>query len=254
MKIKERTLYDGKGYVRLIDYMGGDYRVLEAARQSTGGKSGKDEVKDRALIRYLYRNLHTSVFEQTVFTFEIKIPIFIARQFLRHRTMSPNEYSGRYAKMPREFYTPKNLYLQGAKNHQKADVTIHEESSSLLEEVKDHVEKSFDLYEKMIDKGIAREQARMHLPLNIFTTIRFTINMHNLFHMLMLREHEHAQAEFIELANAMHDLINLVDNLKWSVGVFNDLQKVKWEWQELINRADKSGDIDTVMGRMQSWG
>ncbi len=242
-----RRLYKRKGYVKLIDYLGSDQRILEAARQSTGGKSGEDENKDRALLRYLFRNQHTSVFEQAVFTFEIKIPIFIARQFLRHRTMSPNEYSGRYAKIPREYYAPENLYLQGSKNHQKADVTVHEESSELLAEVKSIVEESFNLYDKMIEKGVAREQARMHLPLNIFTKIRFTINLHNLFHMLMLREHEHSQIEFIELAQALHSVIDSIDELKWSVGVFTDLQGLRWRWQELINNADKKNDLESVV-------
>ena len=141
------------GEVELIDRMGDDYRILQSARVSTGSSAKKGDKEDRGLIRYLYKNQHLSPFEQVQFTFRIKCPIFVARQWFRHRTFSYNEYSGRYSKMIEEMYLPENFRVQGIKNHQGSGLPISKEKNDIL---KKYLAKKLQLWYNIVqaDKTI----------------------------------------------------------------------------------------------------
>lgn len=212
-----------KGFVRLVDKMGDDYRILEAARISTGSAPKKGDEKDRKLIHYLYRNNHLSPFEQAVFTFHVKMPIFIARQWMRHRTFSFNEFSARYAQMPEEFYLPKKLSNQDKKNHQSSSSPLDEKlNESLLSEFEESCKKSFETYRHFLAQGISREQARMVLPVNLYTQVYMTVNLRNLFHFLKLRLHNHAQWEIRQYASAILKILRQLPDFKWSLEVFDE--------------------------------
>ena len=187
-----------KGFVRLVDYMGSDERIVQAARVSYGTGT-KTYRKDKALIHYLLRNEHTSPFEQIVFTFHIKLPIFIARQWIRHRTARLNEISGRYSVMASEFYVPsgESIAFQSENNKQgRASTPVPEELQSEITTILQNDQKEvYGHYEDMLNKGIARELARINLPLSLYTEWYWQIDLHNLFHFLKLRLDSHAQME-----------------------------------------------------------
>ncbi|MFA6032709.1 MAG: FAD-dependent thymidylate synthase [Myxococcota bacterium] len=187
-----------RGFVRLVDYLGGDARIVAAARVSygTGTKTVRE---DRGLINYLMRNMHTSPFEQVVLTFHVKMPIFVMRQWVRHRTARLNELSGRYSVMTDEFYCPDpaDIRFQSDKNRQMS--SDEEVPAGLRAEVLRIIDEgqkgSYGDYQKLVDRRIARELARINLPLSIYTQIYWQIDLHNLFHFLRLRLDEHAQYE-----------------------------------------------------------
>lgn len=196
----------GHGHVRLIDVLGTDKRVVEAARISYRSPS-KGEEMDKGLIRYLLRKRHTSPFEQCSITFNIKMPIFIMRQFVRHRTFKLNEVSARYTKLPSEMYRPRRWKKQAVKNKQgsKGELSVlnHARANSMLQQ---GYAASYRAYEALLGLGISREQARIVLPVGIFTEIYVTVDLHNLMHFLRLRRDGHAQGEMRELAEAMYDI------------------------------------------------
>jgi thymidylate synthase (FAD) len=209
MEIKEIKCLD-KGFVRLVDYMGSDSAIVQAARVSYG-EGTKTIREDRGLIRYLMRHSHTSPFEMVEFKFHVKLPIFIARQWIRHRTANVNEYSGRYSEMKDEFYIPEiqDIRLQSKMNRQGRDETalpIDEanEVKSLLENSQRH---SFSEYIGMLDKNVARELARINLPLSTYTEWYWKIDLHNLFHFLRLRLDEHSQYEIRVYALAIAEMV-----------------------------------------------
>jgi len=202
-----------KGFVRLVDYMGSDDRIVQAARVSYG-EGTKTYREDRGLIHYLLRNDHTSPFEQVVFTFHAKMPIFVARQWIRHRTARLNEISGRYSVMKDEFFVPtaRDVAFQSSSNKQgRSDEEVPAE---LAEELSGMIEaqgkSSFAAYSGMIEKGMARELARMVLPLNLYTEWYWQIDLHNMFHFLRLRMDHHAQKEIRVYAEAMFDIVKKV--------------------------------------------
>lgn len=194
---KEFPVLD-KGFVRLVDYMGGDERIVQAARVSYG-EGTKSYREDAGLIDYLLRNLHTSPFEQVMFTFHVKLPIFVARQWVRHRTARLNEVSGRYSVMKEEFYVPqaRDLALQSSDNkqgrsEQPLDAAAAEKIRvSLAEDQK----AAYASYKSLVDDGLARELARINLPVSLYTEWYWQIDLHNLFHFLKLRLDAHAQKE-----------------------------------------------------------
>ncbi len=195
-----------KGFVRLVDYMGGDERIVQAARVSygTGTKSFR---QDRGLIHYLIRNWHTSPVEQVQLTFHCKMPIFVARQWVRHRTARLNEISGRYSVMKDEFYvpSPENIRPQSADNKQgrsEERMTEAEEQAIIGLFVEDQ-QRVYANYEKLLEKNLAREIARNNLPLSLYTEWYWQIDLHNLFHFLRLRMDAHAQYEIRVFAEAM---------------------------------------------------
>lgn len=196
--------------VRLVDSMGDDAAIVQAARVSyaQGTKSVSD---DRGLIRYLMRHRHTTPFEMVDFKFHIKCPIFVARQWLRHRTASVNEVSARYSILPDEFYMPENLRLQSTSNKQGGEEAFPEGTDQLiLLKQKASCDMAFHVYDELLSKNCSRELARAHLPLNTFTEFYWKINLHNLLHFLELRMDGHAQKEIRDLAVQVYDLIKSV--------------------------------------------
>jgi thymidylate synthase (FAD) len=195
-----------KGFVRLVDYLGGDSRIVQAARVSYG-EGTKSIRKDKGLIDYLLRNDHTSPFEQVILTFHIKMPIVVARQWIRHRTARLNEISGRYSILPDDYYIPdrNNIAPQSTDNKQgradtPADIHASEEIKSWFESEKI---RTYETYNRMINSGIARELSRMVLPLNLYTEVYWQMDLHNLFHFLRLRLDPHAQLEIRRYAEVI---------------------------------------------------
>ena len=209
---KEFRVLD-KGFVRLVDYLGSDQRIAQAARVSYG-EGTKNYREDRGLIQYLLRNDHTSPFEQVNFTFHLKMPIFVARQWIRHRTARINEISGRYSVMKDEFYLPDGdvIAQQSADNKQGRDKEpvppeMQRRILELLE--KDHAD-VYSHYKEMLEFGIARELARINLPLSLYTELFWQIDLHNLFHFLRLRLDPHAQLEIRAYAEVMMETASAV--------------------------------------------
>lgn len=230
------TNSEQKGFVELIDWMGDDYRILESARVSTGSPPSKGEKKDRGLIRYLYKNRHMSPFEQVTLTFKIKAPLFVIQQLLRHRTFSFNQFSGRYAEMPMEFYVPKDFRSQSETNHQgSGDYLSEEVSQEAGTEMKDFFDESYETYKELVDMGVVREQARSVLPSAMYSVLYVTMNLRNLFHFLTLRMDEHAQWEIREYARVMYILSSNIEGLKWSFEVFDEFRYIDSLYQEAIN-------------------
>jgi thymidylate synthase (FAD) len=222
----EKFLYEpmkvlDHGFVRVVDYMGDDSAIVQAARVSYG-KGTKQTNQDRGLIQYLMRHRHTTPFEMCDIKFHIKLPIFIARQWIRHRTASVNEYSARYSILGNEFYTPKpeHMAAQSTINKQGREAVLSpDESAKVLELLTKDAEQCYSHYQEMLnedEKGnvlnednpfLARELARMNLNLNFYTEWYWKINLHNLFHFLALRADPHAQYEIRAYAEVMLDLV-----------------------------------------------
>jgi thymidylate synthase (FAD) len=209
---KEFPVLD-KGFIRLVDYMGGDERVVQSARVSYGAGT-KSYREDAGLIDYLLRNQHTSPFEQVSLTFHVKLPIFVARQWIRHRTARLNEISGRYSVMKDDFYVPadEDVSLQSTDNKQGRSTEILD--SATIDKVKSSLEhaqqQSYADYTSLIEDGIARELARINLPLSLYTEWYWQIDLHNLFHFLALRLDAHAQKEIRVYAEVMLDIAKKV--------------------------------------------
>jgi thymidylate synthase (FAD) len=195
-----------KGFVRLVDYMGGDARIVQSARVSYG-EGTKTVREDAALIDYLLRNQHTSPFEQVVLTFHIKAPIFVARQWVRHRTARINEISGRYSVMADEFYEPElsSVRPQSKQNKQgRADGSLDEQvKNEFLSTLAADQRATYERYKSYINSDIARELARVNLPLSLYTEFYWQIDLHNLLHFLRLRLDAHAQQEIREYGEAI---------------------------------------------------
>ena len=201
------------GFVRLVDYMGGDARIVQAARVSYGAGT-KTVREDGALIDYLLRHDHTSPFEQVVLTFHIKMPIFVARQWIRHRTARVNEISGRYSVMNDEFYVPaeEDVAKQSSDNKQgrSAERPSKDFSDAVVSSLQKGQSRSFADYIDLIERGTARELARVNLPLSLYTEMYWQIDLHNLFHFLRLRLDSHAQKEIRDYAAVLLDISRAV--------------------------------------------
>lgn len=205
------------GFVRLVDLMPRtcppgrlpEYAICQAARVSYGDGTKKLS-EDATLIRYLLRNKHTSPFEMVEFKFHIRLPIFVERQMVRHRTCSMNEQSARYSVLKDEFYIPKgdDVRQQSLTNKQGGDVPVELHTAlSFSNELKAFCENSYSIYTKYLEKNLARELARTVLPVNIYTEKYWKMDLHNLLHFLKLRLSPHAQHEIRVYAQAIHDLI-----------------------------------------------
>lgn len=209
------------GFVRVIDYMGDDSAVVQAARVSYG-KGTKKVNQDQGLINYLMRHRHTTPFEMCDIKLHIKLPIFVARQWIRHRTASINEYSARYSILDKEFYIPEPQHLaaQSEVNNQgRGAVLTGEEAEHVLSILKQDALQSYSHYQEMLNldengqtldenrSGLARELARMDLPVNYYTQWYWKINLHNLMHFLALRADSHAQYEIRVYAEAILDIM-----------------------------------------------
>jgi len=218
------------GYVRLVDVMPGDlaegetcdYAIIDAARVSYQAGTVRKNT-DRGLINYLLRNKHTSPFEQVSFKFEIKMPIFVARQWIRHRTASLNEESARYSVLKDEFYLPaqEELRPQSTKNKQATEVSdsfdpqIEKYGVNASDFISDFSASSYEAYTLLLDAGVAREQARMVLPVNIYTSMVWKMDLHNLLHFLQLRLDPHAQLEIRVYAEAIAEFVNQLCPWTW---------------------------------------
>ncbi len=195
-----------KGFVRMVDYMGGDARIVQAARVSYG-EGTKTYREDAGLIDYLLRHRHTSPFEHVLFEFHCKMPIFVARQWIRHRTASVNEISGRYSVLKDEFYVPpaEAVAFQSETNKQGRSTEEVPEAvrAQVIEILTRDQETTYASYQRLLDEGVARELARINLPVSIYTEWYWRIDLHNLFHFLALRLDPHAQWEIRVYAEAM---------------------------------------------------
>ena len=201
------------GFVRVIDYMGDDAAIVQAARVSygRGTKAARD---DRGLIRYLMRHWHSTPFEMCEIKLHVKLPIFVARQWIRHRTANVNEYSARYSILDREFYVPapEHLAAQSSSNRQGRGAVLEgERSEAALRLLRREASADFDAYDALLDEGaegggLARELARMALPLSTYTQWYWKTDLHNLLHFLRLRADPHAQYEIRAYAEALCDL------------------------------------------------
>lgn len=199
------------GYVQLIDHCGSDQSIVRAARVSYDGDgSVPDVVKDAKLLGYLADNGHTSPFEAVTFTFEVKAPIFVLRQWQRHRTWSFNEVSGRYREMKEDFYIPeiRNIGIQSKNNKQCRDMFIYNpEGERIRELIRVNSKETYHIYQSLLVAGTPRELARLVLPTNLYTRMYATVNLHNLARFLHLRDHPHAQYEIAQYAKAIKTLI-----------------------------------------------
>ncbi|WP_316014040.1 FAD-dependent thymidylate synthase [Roseobacter sp. HKCCA0434] len=197
------------GFVRVIDYMGDDSAIVQAARVSYG-KGTKAVQNDAGLIRYLMRHWHSTPFEMCEIKLHVKLPVFVARQWIRHRTANVNEYSARYSILDREFYipAPEQLAAQSSVNNQGRGAVLEgEEAARVLDILRADSTRSYDNYEAMLSQegqeGLARELARMNLPANVYTQWYWKVDLHNLFHFLRLRADAHAQYEIRVYADAI---------------------------------------------------
>jgi len=197
----------GQGWVGLIDHLGNETTIVNAARVSFGKlKSSMDE-KDVTLLQYLIENRHTSPLEHLVFTFSVHCPLFIRGQWHRHRTWSYNEISRRYTEIDLEFYTPSILRKQAETNRQASVDAPDFDDTAMRGEIREHNQKSLALYNSLLERGVCREQARGVLPQNMMVTFWGTVDLSNLLHFLELRDSEHAQWEIRQYAQAIKKLI-----------------------------------------------
>lgn len=196
-------LYNELGFCQYKDHLGSDWRVCEAARISFGKDALKGIEQDTKLIRYLMANRHTSPFEQCNITFRIRMPIFVMRHFVRHRTFRLNEESARYHPMKDDMYIPKEWRIQDKKNKQ-GSINSKLDHKKLAEIAEESCVASYTAYQILMAEGVASEMARLVLPVNLMTKIVVNIDLHNLMHFFVLRLHEHAQYEIRQLASAMY--------------------------------------------------
>ncbi|MBQ0003406.1 MAG: FAD-dependent thymidylate synthase [Treponema sp.] len=201
-----------KGFIRLVDYLGSDERIVQAARVSYG--KGTDSVsKDEALIDYLMRQQHTSPFEQVVLTFHLKMPIFVARQWVRHRMGRMNELSGRFSVMQEEFYVPAKEDIDPQKKdrlERALEPVEPAEAAKIQSDLKKGQKKAYESYKDLIEKGLAREIARINLPLSLYTEFYWQMDLNNLFRFLKLRLDPHAQLEMRKYAEIILEIVRKV--------------------------------------------
>ena len=214
------------GFVRVVDYMGDDAAICQAARVSYG-KGTKSVQNDEGLIRYLMRHWHSTPFEMCEVKLHVKLPVFVARQWIRHRTANVNEYSARYSILDREFYipAPEPVAAQSVVNNQgRGETLTGEEAARVLDILKSDSERSYNNYQAMISddgqQGLARELARMNLPANIYTQWYWKVDLHNLLHFLRLRADAHAQYEIRVYADAICSVV--ADWVPYAYAAFED--------------------------------
>lgn len=197
-----------KGFVTLVDMMGDDSRVLDAARVSTGASS-KGEDKDRRLINYLMKNRHHTPFEKIVFEWHIRCPIFVARQWMRHRIGSYNEESARYRELEFDVFRPAEWRKQAKDNHQGSseEKFNNVESAQLDCILEESYRKAENVYHTLLEAGVAREIARTVLPMGTYTEFYWTVNMRALMNFISLRDHPHAQWEIQQYAKAIREIV-----------------------------------------------
>ena len=233
---KKNFLYDDDiGSVELVDFMGEDITIVNSARVSFGVHKEELDAKDKKLISYLMKHKHTSTLEHNIATFRIKVPLFIRSQHHRHRTWSYNEISRRYTDFNLEFYAPDSFRTQHKSNRQSSNVeekinpTLNFEASytstpltmDCSEAIKEHHKTSVALFDKLLESGVCKEQARGVLPQNLYTEYYATANLNNILKFISLRTHDGAQWEIQQLANSMLDVITEIWPI--AVGSYRDI-------------------------------
>ena len=252
------------GLVRVIDYMGDDAAIVQAARVSYGAGT-RHVSNDEGLIRYLMRHWHSTPFEMCEVKFHVKLPVFVARQWIRHRTANVNEYSARYSILDREFYipAPEHLAAQSTTNNQgRGEVLQGEEAARVLDILKTDAARAYDNYEAMLSQdnqqGLARELARMNLPANIYTQWYWKTDLHNLFHFLRLRADPHAQYEIRAYADLMLDIT--ADWVPLATAAFRDYRMggatISAKGLEVLRRMLKGEEVTQETSGMskREWG
>jgi thymidylate synthase (FAD) len=222
-----------RGQVRLIDAMGNDLSVVRAARVSTGSRpedASKGEERDAKLIRYLLKHDHGTPFEHNAFTFYVKAPVFVERQWLRHRIGSFNEISGRYTEYEPEFYVPAQARAQARRNKQGSVPAADGQLDGVLDAaVRSTIDHAFGRYQELLEQGVARELARIVLPMNLYTEWYWTVNARSLMNFLALRTQEDAQLEIREYARAVETI--------WS----ERMPVTHAAWRETFHAAETEG-------------
>lgn len=221
-EIAEEKVLD-KGFVRLVDWMGGDEAVVLSARVSYAQGLKGDE-KDRKLVDYLLKHQHMTPFEQAVFKFHIKMPIFVMRQLVRHRAASINEESARYREVDDDFYVPQAFRRQDSVNKQGSVAAPEINQGKALELYEKTVQSAYQAYRGLIGQGVAREMARMCLPVGLYTQIYWTISARNLMHFIELRAESHAQWEIQQYALACAKFFKI--RMPWTWDAF-----LKYTWK-----------------------
>ncbi len=229
-----------KGFVRLVDFMGGDMGVVTAARVSYGSGT-KGEEKDKKLIAYLLRHQHMTPFEHSVFKFHVSCPIFVMRQWIRHRSSSFNEVSARYTEMKEEFYVPETWRAPDLKNKQSSNAAPSIDQGRCDALLRESYERAFATYQELLKAGVARELARMVLPVSLYTQFYWTISARNLMHFINLRADAPAQWEIQRYAEAL-------------AGIFQE--KMPWTWEAFLAHAwtGKNERLDQQKARLTSPG
>jgi len=215
-----------KGFVELVDYMGSDKRVVQAARVSTGAAESTDK-KDKLLIEYLMINEHWTPFEKIVFEFHVKCPIFIARQWFRHRIGSFNEVSGRYKAFEWECYEPEQWREQGEKRQGGGtdfDFSRNLSTKGVFNNALNIAKRTYDLF---LDTNVIKEQARLIMPLTHYTEFYWTVNFRSLANFLTLRSSEDAQKEIQDYANTILGMLHKMDDLKFTMNIYEKVRIVK---------------------------
>ena len=230
--MKERINVLDKGFVKLIDHMGNDASIVQAAKISYGDEANVPEANEK-LIRHLLKNGHTSPFEQVIFKFYLKLPLFVARQLVRHRTASINEVSGRYSVLKSEAYLPETsrIKIQGLKDKKELNYLTTQEN--VYELFKKEQLKELENYNIYLKLGVTKELGRINLPLSVYTKMYWTMDLHNLLHFLELRLNIHAQYEIRVYAEAIKEIINEIVPL--TIRAFDDytLGAKKFSKQEI---------------------
>ena len=236
----ERKVLD-HGLVRLVDTMpnaSGDSpfetAVVQMARVSYGSGT-KSFREDLGLVKYLLENDHTSPFEGVTLKFHIKMPIFVARQWIRHRTASVNEYSARYSVVEDVFYIPDptRLTTQSLSNKQSSSDTMIENAEQVSAKIAAHSKECYELYESLLSQGLSRDLARMVIPVNVYTEMYWVMNLHNLLKFLRLRMDHHAQYEIRVFADAIFDIVNEIAPNIMEVWKSSQLESVRFTGEEL---------------------
>ncbi len=216
------------GFLRLVDFMGGDMAVVQAARVSIG-KGTTNDIRDKKLVGFLMAHRHETPFEHSVFKFHIKCPIFVARQWFRHRICSYNEISGRYTQMKEEFCVPERLRMQKTRNYQYLELP-EAENKLFRDKMTAHYETCYRLYSELLDNGVAKEHARLVLPLSLYTQFYWTINGRALMNFLSLRLDEHAQYEIRMYAQKIASIFK--QKMPWSFEAFEKYVLLGEKWSE----------------------
>ena len=234
------------GYIRLVDHMGSDLSVVRSARVSYDAdwRSGEDAGSDAKLIRYLMKNRHSTPFESVTMTFEVQAPIFVFRQWHRHRTASYNEVSARYAELPELFYVPRvediGVQSKSSKQARNIDALVSEIELEIrlndIDQARDECHAAFTRYRRRIADGWPRELARAYLPFATYSRMFVTINLWNAFHFLTLRTHEHSQHEIRVFADAMVPMIESI--VPVSVGAWRANEE---RWKKFVEWEKTSG-------------